>query len=501
MFRARARKLPSFPGFQNRAPSHILNGSTILRGARLKWIKLLTASCLALTCCPVLASVDSDRDAGSETPPLELTLVDAIGLALQNNRSLLDQRLDRTLQRFELEVAGDQYRPSATITPSASVERDGDPSADVSAGVGIRIPTGGEFTLRWSKPLAGQDEAPASYSLRFEQPLLRGFGVTVDTASLRIARIEETSNILSFRQAITGVVTSTIQSWRALIQANRELEIAEASLVRARDQLDVNRALIKAGQMAEREALQSESEIANRELALEEARNSLTSANFRLIDILDIDSAALIVPLETPASQRTVPSVTEGIAVALRSSPNYLQELLQTEVARIRLKLAENNRLWDLTLDTTASRVGSGGETDYAAGLNLTVPLWDRSPRLSLMNARASVQKAERGLVESRQGIGIAVRQVIHDVEVGQRRIELARRALALARQKLEIERSKLRLGLSSASQLSQFEDDLVDAQNAEVDAVISYENALTSLDQTLGTTLETWNIRVEQVE
>ena len=36
--------------------------------------------------------------------------------------------------------------------------------------------------------------------------------------------------------------------------------------------------------------------------------------------------------------------------------------------------------------------------------------------------------------------------------------------------------------------------------QNAELDAIIDYENALVALDETLGTTLDNWNIRIEQV-
>ena len=41
--------------------------------------------------------------------------------------------------------------------------------------------------------------------------------------------------------------------------------------------------------------------------------------------------------------------------------------------------------------------------------------------------------------------MGVEVRQALHDVEVGLKRIELARKALALAEEKLRIERSKAR--------------------------------------------------------
>ena len=86
-------------------------------------------------------------------------------------------------------------------------------------------------------------------------------------------------------------------------------------------------------------------------------------------------------------------------------------------------------------------------------------------------------------------------------MEVGFHRIELARRARELAEQQLEVERSKLAQGLTSAYQLTSVENDVVQAQNGELDAVVSYLDALMSLDRTLGTTLQTWGIEVEAVE
>ena len=439
---------------------------------------------------------------GDAAPHLELTLDETIGLALQNNRSLLDARLARTLQAFALDVAGDRYRPTASIGPTARAQGERAAEADVAVEAGLRVPTGGRFTLRWSRPLAGEAgiDSSGTYSLGFTQPLLKGFGVAIDTAPLRIARLSEEINELAFRQAIADVVVSTIRSWRALVRARRQLQISEASLARAREQAEVNRKLIEAGQMAAREILQSEADIAERELGLERTRNAVTVANFVLIDILDLDTATVIRPVERPTGRRPAPDLEESIETALSHSPGYARAVLEKEIAAIDLDVAENDMLWDLSLETEVSRGVDAGRSEYAAGLRLTVPLWDRSPELGLTKARGDVQRAERGVAEQRQSIGIAVRQSVNDVLAGQRRTELARRARALAEEKLEIERSKLGLGLSSTFQLTRFEDDLVRTQNAEVDAVVDYENALTALNQTLGTTLETWDIRVELV-
>ena len=443
-----------------------------------------------------------DTDPAAASLHLDLTLDEAIGLALQNNRSLLDARLARTVEEFSLDVAEDRYRPTASIAPSVRVEKEESLTAEPRVEAGLRLQTGGEITLGWSKRLEGSEDSSGMVSLDFSQPLLRGFGSGVETASLRTARLSEDINVLVFREAIAGVVDSTIQAWRGLTRARRQLQIGEAALARAREQLETNRTLIEAGQMAAREILQSEADVAERELSLVQTRNNVTASNFQLVNILDIDSATVIRPVDRPGAPRPLLSTEEAIETALRHSPGYAQALLRKEIAEIALEVAENDRRWDLRLEADVSRdTGTGSEgTDYSAGVRLTIPLWDRSPELEFVRARAGVTQADRGLVELRQVLDIQVRQAVHDVAVGLRRIELAQQALALSEEKLEIEQSKLQQGLSSIFQLSRFEDDLVQAQNAEVDALVDYENALTALDRILGTTLETWNIRVEQV-
>ena len=214
----------------------------------------------------------ADEPTGAKPLYWYLTLDDAIRLALRNNRNLLDARLGRDLDEHSLALAEDRYRPRAGLGASSRAARDEDSETDLSAETSIRIPTGGRITLRWSKPVDGGPDASDTYTLGFSQPLLRGRGA-VDTAPLRRARLDEEDRVLAFRDTIAGVVDSTIRAWRGLTRAARELEIEEAALRRAQRQLEVNRALIRAGDMAAREILQSEADIANRELALVQARN------------------------------------------------------------------------------------------------------------------------------------------------------------------------------------------------------------------------------------
>jgi len=56
-----------------------------------------------------------------------------------------------------------------------------------------------------------------------------------------------------------------------------------------------------------------------------------------------------------------------------------------------------------------------------------------------------------------------------------------------------------MKVGRSSLFQLLSFQDSLVSARNTELSSFINYLNALTTLDQKLGTTLKTWNIDVKK--
>ena len=476
----------------------------------------------------VLASASpaavGDQPAQSEPRYMELTLADAIMLALRNNRGLINARLGRELDRITLDEVEDEFRPQARaaidMPLSIRSRRSGDDRSSVSdlettfdSSITMKIPTGGQTTFAWESSRATAEEVPYRTTLKFSfiQPLLRGGGVAVGTADLENARRREESNILAFKSVVMRLVTEVVESYWRLVTVARRLDISARSLQRARELLAVNRLLIRTGRMAERDIIQTEANVAERELALTEARNTLDAARLGLLTILDIDSRTRIQPTERPAIDPVSLDVARGLELALEHRPDYRRALLNLDNLRTNLVVARNERLWDLSLTSSATFGDAGesfsgafadiGEGDYKVGLNLSIPLGHPGPRRKYLRASIALEQAGNNLDELRQTIDIDVRNAVRNVEVDFQRIELARRARELARQKLDVEREKLNLGLSTNFQLVDFEDDLVDVQNREVDAIISYLNALTRLDQTLGTTLETWGIDVNGTE
>ena len=138
------------------------------------------------------------------------------------------------------------------------------------------------------------------------------------------------------------------------------------------------------------------------------------------------------------------------------------------------------------------------GRTDSLVRLDATVSLNDRAPALAHLRARNALRKAERNVVELRESIGTALRRAVNDVEVGFRLTELAGDARALAERNLVVEEAKFGQGLSSTFEVASSEEELVRAEQAEADAILSWPDASTRLDRTAGRILDRWGVRLE---
>lgn len=486
-----------------------------------RWRLMVCAWAALLAPLPGVASESQGAPAASA---LDLTLQDAVVLALRNSRSLTNARLSRAVERYALRIAKQEFRPQLTL--GAYSDRDvGDTTTETSgilSAVRLRIPTGGELSL--ASRVADLDPEPgggASHSsvidLTFTQPLLRGAGFAVGGARLRTAKTAEEINILAFRASIIDLTTGVIRAYRAYIQAGRRDEIALQSLERARELLRVNRLLVQTGRMAERDVIQTEADIARRELDAIASQGGLDAARLILIDILDLDTETRFGKtdvLDPGQVEKVALDAEAGIATAFANRPDYLGALLGLRNAETQALVAKNDRWWDLSLTLGTSFTGADnsyadalGELDrqgHRVALDLSIPVGPAASgpaELAWRRAEAFVAMSRNNLDDLRQRIDIEVRNAVRNVNLALRQADLARKARELAQQKAEIERQKLSLGVSTNFQLVAFENDLVLAENAELDAAVGYLNAVTELDRTLGTTLGRWGIDIDRVE
>ncbi|WRH68306.1 MAG: TolC family protein [Planktothrix sp. GU0601_MAG3] len=457
-----------------------------------------------------------------ETDGVELTLNDVIFLGLENNRTIKNQHLERIVQRQDLIVAEDKFNPN--FTPSLSINWNDTSQGNstvmrnglkLSAGLVIKIPTGGEFNMRWfgrreqqnhqGSGGSDRDVLRQNLALVFRQPLLKGAGQRVNRADIEIARITETINFLELKSTLINKITEIIISYRSVLQAQERVNIAFQSLDNAKKEVENTKVFIDAGRKPRADLITVESQVAAQEIALLSSRNDLKQQRLDLLELLDIDEDVNIIASENLEIQPLTLDIDQIRQSSLENQPSYLTAKLNLENAKTKLIVAENNRRWNIDLETLVKHDPAPNiienRTELSAGLTVSKALGDRSIERDFQRSRVDVLKAETDLKETMQKVNTEVTKNLQNIELNFKKVELSRRATELAQQQLLNQVEKIKLGVEGATLLDlvRFQTDLDTAKNDELNARIEYLNALTNLEKSLGITLETWKITLEQ--
>ena len=469
-------------------------------------------------------------DVGAEPQAkLEISLQRAIDLAIRNNRDIKSAYLDRLSDKFELHVAKGLFVPDLSISSQAQAARVGEPLLrsdeellDVSVEASTLLPTGGRVSLTYGTSTSRSSvptisSSPESFTqtnvnLSFIQPLLRGGGVGIARASLTQAEINERGRVLGLKGVLIDTVTDTLIAYRQYLLEQNQLIITERSLKRSRELVATTEALIKSGRLADLDLIQAEATLAQRELDLESVRNATDAARLNLINILDIDLDTQITLVDQLNVDAVIePTLEQAYDAVLNQQPAYLQALLGLESAKVDLRLARNNRLWDLdaeiSVDLDDDREGTfnGALTnvfsdrgDVRVGLRLTIPFGDRTRKQGVANARITQRQQELQLNELLDSIRISLKDQLRTLKSFRNQVALALRAEELTRRQLELEKIKLNLGRTTNFQVTEFEDELIASQLNTASITTSFLNAAATLEQFMGVTLDTWQIPLQ---
>lgn len=479
---------------------------------------LLTLPCGAVLADTALSPSQATRpgtpsaavaSASLKAHAITLTLSDAIYLGLRDNRAIRSAYLERIGEKFALRVAEDRFSPKLFVRGSylsSHNQLDRSRQGEIAPVSTLLTPYGTRVGLGWTWRQTDADRAGLTRNdganITIIQPLLRGAGRDVATAPVRLARLSEQVNRLALKDRVAQTITRIITAYRTLLQAQEQLNISSNALARARQLLGVNQAMIDAGRMAAFEIVQTEAEVANQELSHEDARNQLETARLELLQLLALDLDTPIIASEAMQAAPLDIDTAQAVRQAEALQPTYLIQLIAGQQARINRVVARNERLWDVSLVGGGGQVrdrnnlhGSTRSWENYVGMQVEIPIGDLSARQADVQARVDVENQQVRTQEARQELQRDVTNAVRDIGARWRQYQIARRAEELSQRKLDIEQEKLTVGRSSNFQVLSFENDLRMAQSARLAALISYLNAQAELDQTLGTTLQSWDI------
>lgn len=466
-------------------------------------------------------------DPVAEDGILKMTLPEAVLLAVRDNLGLRNAYLGRVKDKYALWVSEGKFVPKGALSAglhrsqSRSVGADDSrtDSATFNPTLTWKAPTGADFTFTWnssgqlSNLASSLDRERSSNSLGVSvtQPLLRGGGLAINRISVELARNADASALQSLRSTLMSTISQVIRAYRDLMLARGRLTIEQQAVERARSLIQTNQELIAAGRMPRQSLVQAEADLAQREVSLASSENNLDQARLNLIGLLNLDTAAQIDPIEPIEIPDVTLDAQQLFEFALAMRPDYQQSRLMLENRRMDQSLADNDSEWTLNLRADQGLTSNHNRwidplpdhpysQDWTVGVDLVIPLFDRDRRRRRADAEINLRQGENDQEALRQRISREVTDQVRSIQIKRRQVDLAKRSLEYAEQQLAIEREKLNLGRSTNFEVVSFQNQLVSQQNAEIDAIAAYLNALTMLDETLGSTLQTWQISIERL-
>jgi outer membrane protein len=367
---------------------------------------------------------------------LELSLQDAVELALENSLDIAVQRYypwiaDASILKAKAgglgySTPGANFSSSTANLPSLSYDPALSGTASVSdaltpvnnpfiSGTGVAgelnlvthttefntqysqsFDTGTNLNISWNNTRSSSNSTenffnPAVQStltIGFSQALLNGFGIAVNTRNIRIAKNNRKIADWAFAQQAITTITNTIVAYWELVYARANVKVDEQAITVSEKLYNDNKKQLDAGTMAPLDVTRAQSELAT------DRQNLIVAQTVQLQDEQILKNAITKNPLapnvvnleiittdqpKQPASIEN-PSFEDSIREAFAKRPELQEQLYNLKNGEIDIQATRKALLPTLTLSGQYSSVGLAGNTPIPGATTFTsseVPIVD----------------------------------------------------------------------------------------------------------------------------
>ncbi len=440
--------------------------------------------------------------------PRRLSLRDAIALALRSNPNVKISELQRILDKFGLELS---LQPSwvqwSPLTLTSTVQNKAVPVWSAGSGIAVNAPSGTSFSVAHVNNLLG---GPGETTIKMTQHLLKGFGLKVNQVPYRNAFDTEKIARLNFKNSVITVVVNVITNYRSLVEAYNSLDTSKQTLKSQEQTVLQSKLQVKMGTMAPSDLLQQQENLESTRLSVVQQEDALRDAYQNFLSSLGlIPSAKILIDRHISVSGVHIPSRNDCVRIALKHNIAYRQALIQLEITKRALITAEDARKWTLDLTSQVelgaqrSAVGqpitdlTESQTNPNMELSLSVPIDNVSAKQAVVSAKIAIEDAKLTLEQQKEDLIRQVWDQWDTIENQYQQIKVSELAIQLQEQTLKNAKLKLKYGKSTVFEVNTLLDQLVSQQIALIGTDISYLNAVTTLRQTLASTLDHWHIKL----
>ncbi len=395
-----------------------------------------------------------------------------------------------------------------------------------------------------------------SFSLTVRQNLLQGFGRALNNRNIVIAKNSREQADLNFKQQVITTVTSIVDLYWDLVSFIDDVKSKQQSLAYNEKLYSDNKKQVEIGTLAPIEIVRAEAAVASSQQDLILSQTRVLQQETTLKNALSrtgVESATLAEAHIIPTDRIRIPDVEpvqpyqDLVAQALSARPELAQSRIGLTNSKINAKGSRSELLPVLQAFATVANNGLAGPAnslpnpngqttttgdltsgtpisvravnpyflggfgnlfgqlfsrnfpDYSAGLQLNIPLRNRTARADYTIDQLTVRQNELSLQRQENQIRVEVRNALIGLQQARSGYQAAVKARILQEQTLDAEQKKLSLGASTIFNVILVQRDLATAQTAEVTAAGTYQKAVVEMDRSTGQTLDKNNISVAE--
>jgi len=465
-----------------------------------------------------------------QTTPAPLTLEECVARALNKNFDLQLQQFSTRNARDAVVIADASYDPTLFSTVAAAGIKDASVSPvktsqeqAASLGVTQRLVSGAVVTAKTTLDRTSKNAGSAplfnpvynsDLSLSVTQPLLQGFGVTINRAAIERARLGVKRANYDFKAVVLSVIRDVESAYYTLAFAREQLAVRQFSLEVAQKLLDENKARLKSGVATHLDVLQAEAGVANARQDLLLARQSVSDSEDNLASgIGSVPFNHHLGAVRLPDEPVPEVSYDHSYALALANAPDFAANKVFAEQLKLDVEVAKNNRLPSLDLDAGVGYNGedrdtmrgafnsaTGGDSyNWQVDLTLSIPWGLRAERARYRQAQNNLNRQETFIRQLDRNLLLQVRAAVRSVETNRETLSVSSVATQLSEKQFETEKARYDAGLSTYRFVEDSRRVLYKARVDELQAKVKLRIALAELARLEGTSLDRYKVKLEE--
>jgi len=455
------------------------------------------------------APVEAKEEGMTGDKPLILSLEDSLKMAFKGNRGYISQKESLFLSALSLVGTRHTFSPqlssvlSYLLNDSTGSARGQD--TDLSLSISQRLSHGGTLSLSGSTDYNASSDTtlnnPRTFSsslgISLSQPLLRNAGKTIALESLIQGERNVVYAIREFELARQQFTIDATSRYYGLVGQQKQLENRRRSLDDATFTWKKAEAFFKIGEQSEMDVMRAKRNVLN-------SKNDLLAAEE--IFELDLDRfkvfLGLPIALEIDITQTTFDfidvdyDIESAVDTAMANRLDFLTRLEQLEDSERALAISKDGLLPDIDLNLGYNLSSNPNASfsnqklengSYSAGLTFGIPLDRVSQQNSYRQAQISHYRSVRSFEEYKDNFIINIRGAFRELTRFKKSLEITEQIIEFEKRNKKVSEIKFNQGKISNLDLVDAQQALLDAENNLVQDKITYEITRLGLLKDLG--------------